>query len=178
MEGGFIQGMLDVKVLVLYIMNRAAYPINMQQIYDLVYQDDRLSYFDLAQAVPQMVDTGHLEMIDSERYVITEKGREACSVTEDSIAYPVMLRAQTAVEQFNRTIRRSSFVRTSIEKTEHSGYAVHLSLNDEQGDLLHIDLAAPSQKHAHRLAKAFSERAEVVYRVIMDQLLTEMKEDT
>ena len=178
MEKGFIRDMLDVKILVLYIMNNVAYPVTIQKIYDLVYQDDKLSYFDLAQAIPQMVDSGHLELIDTENYVITPKGREACSITEDTIAYPVMLRAKDAVEQFNRTIRRSSFVQSSVEKVEEHNYTVHMSLKDDRGDIIHIDLAAPSQKFAHRLAKGFSERAEVVYRCIVDQLLTEMKEDT
>ena len=178
MEKGFIRDMLDVKILVLYIMNRVAYPVTIQKIYDLVYQDDKLSYFDLAEAIPQMVASGHLELIDTENYVITPRGREACSITEDGIAYPVMLRAQAAVEQFNRTIRRSSFVQSSVEKVEENNYIVHTCLKDDRGDILRLQLAAPSQKFAHRLAKAFSERAEVVYRCIMDQLLTEMKEDT
>lgn len=178
MEKGFIRDMLDVKILVLYIMNRVAYPVTIQKIYDLVYQDDKLSYFDLAQAIPEMVETGHLEMIDVENYVITPRGRDACSIAEDRIAYPVMLRAQSAVEQFNRTIRRSSFVQSSVEKIEDNNYIVHMSLNDDRGDILRLELAAPSQKFAHRLAKSFSERAEVVYRCIIDELLTEMKEDT
>lgn len=178
MEKGFIQDMLDVKILVLYVMNRVAYPVTMQKIYDLVYQDDKLSYFDLAQAIPQMVTSGHLEPVDMENYVITQRGRDACSIAEDRIAYPVLLRAQSAVEQFNRTIRRSSFVQSSVEKVEENNYIVHMSLNDDRGDILRLQLAAPSQKFAHRLAKTFSERAEVVYRCIMDQLLTEMKEDT
>lgn len=178
MEKGFIQDMLDVKILVLYIMNRVAYPVTMQKIYDLVFQDDKLSYFDLAQAIPQMVESGHIELIDTENYVITQRGREASSITEDSIAYPVMLRAQAAVEQFNRTIRRSSFVQSSVEKVEEHNYTVHMSLKDDRGDILGLQIAAPSQKFAHRLAKAFSERAEVVYRCIMDQLLTEIEKDS
>ncbi len=178
MEKGFIRDMLDVKILVLYIMNRVAYPVTIQKIYDLVYQDDKLSYFDLAQAIPEMVESGHLELIDTENYVITQRGREACSIAEDRIAYPVMLRAQAAVEQFNRTIRRSSFVQSSVEKIADNNFIVHMSLNDDRGDILRLQLAAPSQKFAHRLAKSFSERAEVVYRCIIDQLLTEMKEDT
>ena len=34
MEKGYIHSMLDVKVLVLYIMNRVAYPVTMQKIFD------------------------------------------------------------------------------------------------------------------------------------------------
>ena len=36
MEKGFIRDLLDVKILVLYTMSRAAYPIDLQKIYDLV----------------------------------------------------------------------------------------------------------------------------------------------
>ncbi len=178
MEKGFIQDMLDVKVLILYIMARVMYPVDLQKIYELAFQDDRLSYFDLAQAVPQMVETGHLEEIDEGRFVITEKGREACEVTEDSIAYPVMQRAQAAVDRFNRAVRRSSFVKTNIQQREGGDFSVMLTLNDEVSDLLRMELMAPTQKQAYRLARAFTEKAEVIYRNIMDRLLTEIKEDT
>ena len=175
---GFIHDMLDVKLLILYVMSRVMYQIDMQKIYELAYQDDCLSYFDLAQAVPQMVDSGHLEKVEGERYQITEKGREACAVTEDAVPYPVMQRAQAAVDRFNRAVQRSSFVKTSIRQRESGDYTVCLSLNDEVSDLLRMELMAPTQKHAVRLASAFKENAETIYRMIMDQLLAAPKEDT
>lgn len=177
-QRGYIHNMMDVKVLVLYIMSRVLYPVDLQKIYELAYQDDCLSYFDLAQAVPQMVESGHLEEVEGKRYVITEKGREACAVTEDAVAYPVMQRAQAAVDRYNRAVRRSSFVKTSVKQREGGDYSVSLSLNDEVSDLLKMELMAPTQKHAYRLAAAFSENAETIYRLIMDQLLSQPKEDT
>ena len=177
-QRGYIHNMMDVKVLVLYIMSRVLYPVDLQKIYELAYQDDCLSYFDLAQAVPQMVESGHLEEVEGKRYVITEKGREACAVTEDAVAYPVMQRAQAAVDRYNRAVRRSSFVKTSVRQCEGGDYSVSLSLNDEVSDLLKMELMAPTQKHAYRLAAAFSENAETIYRLIMDQLLSQPKEDT
>lgn len=177
-QGGFIHDMLDVKLLILYIMARVMYPVDLQKIYELAYQDDCLSYFDLAQAVPQMVETGHLEEVEGGRFVITEKGREACAVTEDAVAYPVMQRAQAAIDKFNRAVRRSSFVKSKIVKRDGGDYSVQLSLNDEVSDLLKMELMAPTQRHAHRLANAFEENAELIYRVIMDQLLTQNEEDT
>ncbi len=175
---GFIHDMLDVKVLILFIMARVACPIDLQKIYELAYQDDCLSYFDLAQAVPQMIESGHLTQDENGRYTITEKGKDACKVTEDSIAYPVMQRAQTAIDRFNRELRRRSFVKTSVTPRDCGDYCVQLSLNDEVSDLLRMELMAPTQKHAYRLAAAFSEKAENIYRLIMDQLLTQPKDDT
>ena len=178
MEKGFIQDMLDVKVLILFVMSRVMYPVDLQKIYELSYQDDRLSYFDLAQAVPQMVETGHLEEVEEGRFVVTDKGRQTCKITEDSIAYPVMQRAQAAVDRFNHGVRRSSFVKTSIEQRESGDFSVFLTLNDEVSDLLRMELMAPTQRQAHRLATAFTANAEIIYRNIMDRLLTENKEDT
>lgn len=178
MERGFIHDMLDVKLLVLYIMARVMYPVDLQKIYELAFQDDCLSYFDLAQAVPDMVESGHLEEVEGKRYLITEKGREACAVTEDAIAYPVMQRAQAAIDRFNRNMRRSGFVKTTVKPRECGDYSVLLTLNDEVSDLLKMELMAPTQRQAYRLANAFSEKAEVIYKVIMDQLLTQPKEDT
>lgn len=174
---GFIHDMLDVKLLVLYIMSQVLYPVDLQKLYELAFQDDGLSYFDLAQAVPQMVESGHLEETEGSRYVITEKGREACAATQDAIAYPVAQRAQAAVERYNRAVRRSSFVKTSVTPRESGDYTVHLTLNDEVSDLLNMELMAPTQKQAYRIADAFREHAEAIYRVIMEQLLSGPKDD-
>ena len=178
LEKGFIHDMLDVKILILFVMDRVLYPVDLQKIYELSYQDDCLCYFDLAQAVPDMVESGHLEEVEGGRYVITEKGRETCKVTEDAIAFPVMQRAKAAVERFNDAVRRSSFVKTEITPGENGDYSVHMTLNDEVSSLLQMELMAPTQKQAYRLARAFTERAELVYKTIMDQLLTKPKEDT
>ena len=72
---GFIHDMLDVKVLVLFVMARVNYPVTIQQLYELCYQDDCLSYFDICTAVPEMVKSGHLKEVENEQFVITEKGR-------------------------------------------------------------------------------------------------------
>ena len=74
---GFIHDMMDVKVLILYVMSRVNYPVTIQQIYELCYQDDCLSYFDVCTAIPEMVRSGHLREVDGEKYEITDKGRRA-----------------------------------------------------------------------------------------------------
>jgi len=177
LEQGYINDMLDVKLLVLYVMARVAYPVDLQKIYDLTYQTDGFSYFDLAQAVPQMVQSGHLEEVDDNRYMITEKGRTACAVTEDAVAFSAMQKAQAAVDCHNRTVRRSSYVNTKVIQREGGDFTVCMTLNDELGDLLRLELMAPTQKHAYRLANAFQDRAEVIYQVVMDRLLIEPKDE-
>ena len=170
---GFIHDMLDVKVLILFVMNRVSYPVSVQQIYELCYQDDCLSYFDVCTAVPEMVKSGHLREVEADNYVITEKGKADGSLTEDSVAFTVKQRAENAVARFNRQIRRSSFVKTQIIPRESGDYSVVMALDDEMGNLMTLELVAPDQRQAVRLGKLFEKKAEAVYNLTMAELLDE-----
>jgi hypothetical protein len=173
---GFIHDMLDVKVLILFVMARVNYPVDIQQIYELSYQDDCLSYFDVCTAVPEMVKSGHLKEVENANYEITEKGKADGSLTEDSIAFTVKQRAENAVARFNRQIRRSSFVKTQIIPRENGDCSVIMSLDDEVGNLMTLELMAPNQRQAVRLCRLFEKKAETVYNLTMAELLDEEEE--
>ena len=173
---GFIHDMLDVKVLVLFVMSRVNYPVSTQEIYELCYQDECLSYFDVCTAVPEMVKSGHLKELEGEKYEITEKGRADGALTEDSIAYTVKCKADNAVSRFNRQIRRSSFVKSRVLPRDSGDFSVILTLDDEMGNLMTLELVAPDQRQAVRLSRLFEKKAETVYNLTMAELLDEEDE--
>lgn len=170
---GFIHDMMDVKVLILFVMARVSYPVTMQQLYELCYQDECLSYFDVCTAVPEMVASGHLRKTGEDSFEITEKGRSDCALTEDSIAFTVRQRSENAVARFNRQLRRSSFVKTQLIPRPSGDYSVIMALDDEQGNLMTLELMAPNQRQAVRLGKLFEQKAEEVYNLTMAALLDE-----
>ena len=167
---GFIHDMMDVKVLILYVTSRVQYPVNCQEIYELCYQDECLSYFDICTALPEMVASGHLRQ-EGETYEITEKGREVGGLTADSIAFTVRQRAENAVARFNRQIRRSSYVKTRIVPKDTGDCTLIMSLNDDMGSLMTLELTAPDQRQAIRLGRLFENKAEIVYNLVMTELL-------
>ena len=173
---GFIHDMMDVKVLILFVMNQVSYPVTVQQIYELCYQDDCLSYFDVCTAVPEMVTSKHLQELENDCYEITDKGREGCALTQDSIAFSVRQRAENAVARFNRQIRRSSFVKTQIIPREDGDFSVIMALDDEMSNLMTLELMAPNQRQAVRLTRLFEKKAEVIYNMTMTELLEDEEE--
>lgn len=173
---GFIHDMMDVKVLILFVAARSNYPMTTQEIYELCYQDDCLSYFDVCTAIPEMVKSGHLRELEGEKYEITPKGRETGDLTVDSIAFTVKQRAENAVSRFNRQIRRSSFVKTQIIPRDSGDFSVLMSLDDEMGNLMTLELMAPDQRQAVRLGKLFEKKAEDLYNLTMMELLDDEDE--
>ena len=174
---GFIHDMMDVKVLILFVMARVSYSINTQQIYELCYQDECLSYFDVCTAIPELVKTGHLRELENDCYEITDKGRADGALTEDSIAFSVKQKAENAVARFNRQVRRSSFVKSQILSRETGDYSVIMGLDDEVGNLMTLELLAPTQRQAVHLGKRFEKKAEAIYNLIMTELLNEEAEN-
>ena len=174
---GFIHDMLDVKVLILFVMARVSYPVNIQQIYELSYQDDCLSYFDVCTAVPEMVKSGHLKELEDGNFEITEKGKADGALTEDSIAFTVKQRAENAVSRFNRQIRRSSFVKTQIIPRDNGDFSVIMAMDDETSNLMTLELMAPDRRQAVRLSRLFEKKAENVYNLAMAELLDEEDSD-
>ena len=173
---GYIHNMMDVKVLILYVAGKSHYPMTVQEIYELCYQDECLSYFDVCTAIPEMVTSGHLKQTDEDRYEITEKGRQDGAVTEDSIAYTVKRRAEDAVEKFNRQLRRGSYVKTQVLPRQNGDYTVMMSLDDDQGNLMTLELSAPDSRQAVRLSRLFEQKAEDVYKMTMTVLLDDEEE--
>lgn len=167
---GFIHDMMDVKVLILFVTARVSYPLTVQEIYELCFQDECLSYFDVCTAIPEMVASGHLENTDETHYVITEKGKQDGQMTADSIAFTVKQKAQNAVTQFERRIHRGNFINSRVITGKDGACSVVMTLNDSSGTLMTLELAAPSQRQAIRMGKLFDSRADVIYNSILTQL--------
>ena len=174
---GFIHDMMDVKVLILYVAARANYPMTSQEVYEVCYQDDCLSYFDVCTAIPEMVASGHLQEVEEGRYAITDKGRHDGELTADSIAFTVKQRAENAVNRYNRQIKRSSFVKTQLIPRDNGDVSVVMMLDDEMSNLMTLELAAPDNRQAVRLSRLFEKKAEIVYNLIMTELLDDYDED-
>ncbi len=168
---GFIHDMVDVKILILYVAARANYPMTNQEIYELCYVDDCLSYFDVYTAIPEMVASGHLKQTGDGKFVITDKGREDGELTADSLAFTVKQKAENSVARFNRQLKRSSFVKTQVIPRDGGECSVIMTLDDEMGNLMTLELVAPNQRQAVRLSRMFEKKAETLYSLTMSELL-------
>ena len=76
------------------------------------------------------------------------------------------------------TIKATAFVQTEHDVFRRGKDVHELVVLMDHADLcLLYTSMAPTQKHAYRLAGAFSKNAEAIYRSIMDQLLVTSDEE-
>lgn len=176
---GFIQDDLDLKLLVLYIMDRAAGPITFLQLFELALCDAGVDYFSLTQAVDHMVATGHLTR-EGDRYAITDKGRRNSQICESSLPRSVRRHCDDNLLRVNDALRRESQVRTQVIDREDGTATLCLTLEDNTSPLLHVALLTSGREQADRWAAVFNQDPSALYMGITRLLdgRSEIKEES
>jgi len=172
MPRGFIQDPLEIKLLILYILARVAEPVDLPTLTDLTLCDEGVDYFQFSQALADLCRTGHVELED-DRYAITPKGRMNGEACESSIPYSVRVKCDRSTGELNAVLRRNSQVRAAAVPRPGGGHTVTLSLSDDSGSVLKLDMLAYSQEQVERLTRNFKEHAEQIYNAILSDLLAD-----
>lgn len=168
---GFIHDKLDIKLLVLYILDRAADSIDFATLTDLAMCDSGVDYFQFAEAVSELADSGHLEQ-QGDLYAITGKGRRACAAGESSLSPVIRQRCDRRLAPLNQALKRKAQVRAQVEE-QPQGFDVHLSMDDDQGSLFSLTLLSPTREDAQRIADGFLAHPDRVYNSLLGVLLAD-----
>ena len=166
---GFIHDKLDIKLLVLYIMDRVAAPIDFATLTDLALCDSGVDYFQFAEAVAELQESGHL-MKNEECYAVTDKGRRTCAAGESSLSSVIRRRCDQRLAPLNQALKRKAQVRAEL-RPQSGGYDVCLAMDDDQGSLFSLTLLAPSQEDGQSIADQFLQHPDRIYNGILGVLL-------
>ena len=166
---GFIHDKLDVKLLVLYILDRVAAPIDFATLTDLALCDSGVDYFQFAEAAAELLESGHLTQ-NEEYYAATDKGRRACAAGESSLSPVIRRRCDQRLAPLNQALKRKAQVRAEL-RPRSGEYDVCLAMDDDQGSLFSLTLLAPSQEDGRRIADQFLRHPDRIYNGILGVLL-------
>lgn len=169
---GYIQSDLDLKLLVLYIMDRAAAPITFNQLLELALCDAGVDYFSLTQAVNHLVETEHLTL-EEEHYAITEKGRRNCQICAETLPFSVRRRCDENLRSVNEQLRRDAQIRGELLPREDGTLTVRLALDDDAGNLFTLELLTPSEEQGKALIDRFKTGPELMYTQLTGLLFNE-----
>ena len=157
------------------IMARVAAPVDFTTLAELSFCDNGVTYFDFAEALSELVNTGHLTLSD-DRYAITDKGRRNGSVCEDNLPFSVRQRCDRGLSRINAVLRRDAQVRTELLPRTDGSVTLRMILDDEKGNLMTLDVLTVSEEQGARLAERFRAQPEKLYLNILQVLLEEEEE--
>lgn len=177
-QQGFIHDKMDIKLLELYLLARAAGPMDPDNLADLVMRHQGAGYFDFTEATAELVESGNLVLNEEGAYSITEKGRMNSEACESSLPFSVRRHCEQSLIPVNAALRRQAQIRGEKKRVNPDGSVVaKMTLDDEKGNLLTIELLCPTDEQANKLIAAFRKRPERVYNDVLSSLTEEKKEE-
>ena len=78
----------DIKIFILYLMRNVGYPLEYENLNDIVIQDGVVGYFDFVECFGELLDTGNVREIKGENgdlYEITEQGKHVSDSLEGNL---------------------------------------------------------------------------------------------
>lgn len=168
---GFIRDKLDIKILILYILERLPGPVEELVLADLALFDGGFNWFDFTDCLADLVKTEHVAEKDG-AYEITEKGRRNVGYVGSSLPYSVRSKADRLTTPVAAALRRQSMIETASEPASNGGQIVSLRLSDGMGEIISMHLAVPDETQAKAIEGKFRKDAEDIYNRIIT-ILTE-----
>jgi hypothetical protein len=172
---GFLHHKVDVKVLILFILARIDAPLTGEEIYEVAYQDDSLNYFVFAESLPELVDSGHLNVDELHRYTITDMGRQQGACVEDSLAVPVVQKVSAAIAAKQAQLRNDSYITTQVTQDQAGNWIVTLRYQVDTMPMLGLSLMAPNAELGEAMAQNLKKHANELYKFNMETAIESRK---
>ena len=167
---GFIRDKLDIKILILFILEKLPKPVEAVTLSDLALFDGGFTWFDYTDCLAELIKTEHVQEKNG-KYAITEKGRRNVNTVSSSLPYTVRAKAERLTAPVAAAMRRASMIETDIEPGPKGGKSVSMRLSDGVGEVISMRLAVPDETQAKTVEKRFRAGAEEIYNDILQLLL-------
>ncbi len=172
----FIHGELDIKLFLIYVLSKLPNPIDRNELIGICSVDGGVGWFEFAEFLEELVKTGHVEKLKDGRYMISEEGKSAAETTKTGVPFSVRMKADLAINEVAKKMRRDAAIESAIEKDPEGGTKLRLGLSDSKGEILKLELLSSDEKTAKAMSKYFRKYAEEIYMNIVEILLTEETE--
>ncbi len=169
----FSTGMTLNKLNILYFMRALDLPLTPQQFVELDAREGWMGYFNLRQALAELVESGLLNTIPSvlgESYVLGESGADTLLQFEKRIPDS----QRTMLEHTARENRKALLIQrqysATLKKEAPLEYKVELKAYENEKAMFELAFMVTSREAAQRVCDEWSVKAPSVYHSIVMQL--------
>lgn len=171
-EPGGLRNRNEIKTLICYLVSHLDTPITKGQLNNIICEEGLANYFELNQALSEVVENGNIAVSDSEdpELYITEIGKNNTATLEKDLPYTVRESAFNAAVRLQTRLRREREHRIEITRLE-SGCNITLTVLDGNDELMSVTLFVADYEQAFSVKEKFLSDPVKVYSDIVALLM-------
>ena len=168
-----LKTMTDIKVFLLFLLDRIGGPIDRTTLMDIVEENTDEISLDYGECLRQLVQSEHVyfdEIQNEEYYMVSEKGRMVASELYDSLDPAFRERSLRSAIRHISVGSSAMKVSSSVSECESGKFRVSLSLTDRFGEVMSLSVTVQSRLEADAIRNGFEAKPDGVYKGVMFSL--------
>ncbi len=161
------------KLIVLYMLDKAAFPLTRNQISEFVQDRDYTNFFTLQQVFAELADTGLIQaktILNRTQFSITEEGRETLRFFKNRIGSAIREEIDAYFQEKEIELLNEVSVQGSYDKAPSGEYEAHLLARDRGITLVDITLSVPTKELAASVCGNWQKKNQLIYQYLTEQL--------
>ena len=157
----------DIKVFLLFLLDRIGNPIDHTSLIDIVSENTREINLDYDQCLDELVKRGHIyyDTDGVERYyMISDSGHEIAAELYDTLDEGFRERSARSAARYISLSSRNASISSYITETENRRFNVTLKASDRYGEILNVTITVASRGEAEAIKNNYDQHCDAVYR--------------
>ena len=161
------------KLIILYMLNRAAFPITKAQVADFVLEQGYMDFFTLQKVFAELLDSGMLSaksVYNRTHLAITEEGKETLYYFRSRISSFTAEKIDKFFKENEMEMRNVVSILSDYYKSTSGEYEAHLTAKERGVCLVDITLSVPDKETAASICDNWQKKNQTVYQHLIEQL--------
>lgn len=151
---GGLRSRQEIKVLICFLLESLEKPLSKGQMNEIMQEHGLANYFEVNQALDELIESGTAEVLEQDMLTLTEKGREATPELENNLPKTVREKALNCAVKLQTLARRRRENKIEVEKYEQ-GYHVTFSIFDKDDILMRLTVYAADISQVETIKQGF-----------------------
>lgn len=154
----------EIKILICHVLCEIELPIAREDLLESLSGRGYANYFECADALSDLLSTGHIAQDERGMFIITPRGRETAALLASDVALTVRERVVRQALVYARRSSNKNANRAEIFKLDNGSYKLRCSVSDKDGEIFSLELLAPTMADAQKMRDGFADNAEAIVR--------------
>ncbi len=179
-----LQNPEEIKIFILYLMDRIGYPLSYSEIGTIVIRDGIIDYFAFIEQFNELIRSGHVAVADDngepaqrlprdddenpadpgKSYVITKSGKLIAESLADNILMAAVREKSYLSAMRHLSLEKKGAVTDQSFERDGNGYVFRCSIRDKDGLAMEMALRVDTVYQLNRIRLNFDENPDVVLR--------------
>lgn len=162
------------KLTILYMLEKAGFPLTNTQITDFILLRDYTDYFGVQEAISELLDGGLIEaetVHSNIQYSISESGRSTLGYFRYKITPGIRQDVEDFFLQKRWELQMENSVVANYRYNSNCTYTVNCQVRSDDVPVIDLALTVPNEEQANLICRNWKKNNEEAYALLMDLLM-------